>query len=111
MIGEEVQIFGFGSFFRDLKTYNDIDLLLLHRDLSPCSRQFAIACKRGLGGSGLKLHITMLSSPEEKSLGFIESSRAKKIHTIRRDEIDEGIQRLLKIIKDRTEQKLTAATK
>ncbi|WP_433692417.1 hypothetical protein [Herbaspirillum seropedicae] len=111
MIEEEVQIFGFGSFFRGSITYNDIDLLLLHSDLSPQSRQFALACKRGLSSSGFKLHITMLSSPEEKSLRFIERSSAEKIHTIRLDEMDEGIQRLLKIIKYRTDQKLTDGDK
>lgn len=105
MIDEEIQVFGFGSFFKGSKSYNDIDLLLLHTDLSPDSRQFAVACKRTLSGSPLNLHITMLSSPEEKSLKFLERSSATKIHAIHSKKIAHDIDCLLKIIKDEIDTK------
>lgn len=101
MIDEEIQIFGFGSFFKGSKSYNDIDLLLLHKDLSPYSRQFSITCKRILSGSPLNLHITMLSTPEEKSMRFLERSSATKIHAIHSKNIIQDIDCLLKIIEDK----------
>ncbi|MBF8179543.1 hypothetical protein [Herminiimonas contaminans] len=95
---EEIQVFGFGSFFTESQTYNDIDLLLLHNDLSMPSRRFALACKRVLSDSPLNLHITILSIPEERSLKFLLRSRATKIHVIHSNHVVKDVDCLLRMI-------------
>jgi hypothetical protein len=71
-----LKLFGFGSFFR-LGTYpRDIDLLIIHENVSPESIQFAIRCKALIKAVIPSAHIVMLSEQEERDLGFLGKSNA-----------------------------------
>lgn len=78
-----IQIFGFGSYFQfENLQPNDIDILLLHSDISTASIQFVIECKKKFIQQLPRAHITMLSAQEEIELDFINKSRGKIIGTV-----------------------------
>lgn len=70
-------LLGFGSYFvKEPKQANDVDLLLLHRNVERDSIEFAIACKKLIRAVLPTAHIIMLSDEEERELGFIRRSSA-----------------------------------
>lgn len=73
---ETLKIYGFGSFFRGAKEFNDLDFLILHQTTTKHSCQAAIECKRIILKEIKNPHISMLSIKEEESVGFIKKSSA-----------------------------------
>ncbi|MBW3039148.1 hypothetical protein JGX52_20955, partial [Acinetobacter baumannii] len=72
---ETLKIYGFGSFFRGAKQFNDLDFLILHQTTTKNSCQAAIECKRIIQKEIKNSHISMLSIKEEEATGFIKKSR------------------------------------
>ena len=72
-----IEVYGFGSFFRGDQIYRDIDILLIHEDLTPTSCEKVIKCKHELLKMHENAHITLLSREEEKSFAFILRSQSK----------------------------------
>lgn len=79
---EGIYVLGFGSFFDGKKNYGDIDILLLHKDLSKPSCINAIRCKNAIIELQPMAHVIVLSKQEERSLSFISKSRAIQIGEI-----------------------------
>jgi hypothetical protein len=79
---ENVNIFGFGSFFNNNTKFNDIDILLLHQSISYESCQFSLRCKKYLLANLINAHITILSLSEEHQLDFFNKSKAKYLGKI-----------------------------
>ena len=77
-----LKLYGFGSFFRHGTSAHDIDLLLLHDDVSPESIRFAIRCKSLIKAEIPKAHIVMLSKQEERDLDFLGRSKAVLLRVI-----------------------------
>lgn len=77
-----IRLFGFGSFFGKKPTAKDIDLLLVHSDLSDESIDLAIRCKSLMKARVPGADIVMLSEPEERSFRFIERSDARFLGVI-----------------------------
>lgn len=73
---EKLKIYGFGSFFRGAKIFNDIDFLIIHETFSKLSCQAAIKCKYLIFNELINSDISILSIKEEKSLNFIIKSNA-----------------------------------
>lgn len=73
---QTVVVFGFGSAFNDPRSANDVDLLIVHRDASFASCNLAIQCKHFLEGRIGRVHVTMLSSMEERQFQFKVTSCA-----------------------------------
>jgi hypothetical protein len=96
---EAVKIYGFGSYFSgEHATPGDIDLLVLHASEAKDSIDFAICCKRALSRAIPKVHITMLSEPEERDLSFRSKSNATFLSSVREDTISQNVQNILRII-------------
>lgn len=93
-----IQIFGFGSHFSKASTPTDIDLLILHENLSKESIRFALHVKSRLMLKAPPLDITILSMCEEKEKSFLLISGAKKIIDIDQEnsevQIDQFIRKL-----------------
>lgn len=98
----QIAVYGFGSFFSQAVVSNDIDILLIHEDISNESCALAISCKRHFLQSKKSLHITMLSKYEERDLDFIERSRAHPIGTIIANCLEEDVQRISRRLQDQT---------
>ncbi len=79
---EEVAIYGFGSFFNNKNESNDIDLLILHQNISYESCQFSIWCKKYIAANISGADITILSRLEEHQFSFIEKSKAKYLGSV-----------------------------
>lgn len=77
-----IQVYGFGSFFGESHNYGDIDLLLVHDNLTPSSCQNAITCKNEIIKLTPNAHITLLSKQEEKSISFISRSKSTLLGSI-----------------------------
>ncbi|BFM15614.1 hypothetical protein R50073_17970 [Maricurvus nonylphenolicus] len=79
MVGNKllVKVYGFGSYFNGSKTFNDIDILIVHNSTSRKSCLEAISLKKGLMTRVVKASITMLSKSEEAELKFINKASAK----------------------------------
>jgi hypothetical protein len=73
---ESVEVYGFGSFFKDQPRFNDIDVLILHQDVSVRSCQFAIRCKLRLVATVPSVDVTLLSKQEEGETDLIKTSGA-----------------------------------
>ncbi len=73
---ESVDVYGFGSFFKGKPRFNDIDVLVLHQDVSARSCQFAIQCKHHLVATVPLIDVTLLSKREEGETDFIKTSGA-----------------------------------
>lgn len=89
VVTHAVTVFGFGSYFSDDRPAEDIDLLVVHNDLTAESCAFAIRCKHLLSRLICRSHITMLSVCEEESFGFIDTAQAMRLGAIRADHIDD----------------------
>jgi hypothetical protein len=88
---EIVEIFGFGSFFRNKKVTSDIDLLLLHQNTSEKSCRFVINCKSILLMTVPHSDITILSKAEETQNNFIQKAGAHHLGRIRETYYKEDI--------------------
>ncbi|WP_080965580.1 MULTISPECIES: hypothetical protein [Chromobacteriaceae] len=86
-----VVVYGFGSFFLNKAVSNDVDLLLVHEDISPDSCALAILCKKYLTQRVDKAHITILSKTEELDLGFVAKAQAHRISIIEHEHLEDGI--------------------
>lgn len=69
-------IYGFGSYFLSMKSYQDIDLLIVHASISYDSCVKAINLKRLILREVDNASVTMLSKYSEKDVNFIETSKA-----------------------------------
>lgn len=74
--GENLKIYGFGSYFLGYPEYNDIDILIVHQNSSFKSCQLAIHCKQFFVSNIFKADVTILSQREEQQISFIEISNA-----------------------------------
>ena len=84
-----VTVFGFGSHFDKIDSAEDIDLLVVHDNVSTESCALAIHCKRCLIGRISKAHVTMLSATEEEHFGFIVEAKAVRLGTVRASHLNE----------------------
>lgn len=100
-----VTVYGFGSAFRSGVTANDIDLLIIHANVTPTSCQFAIECKHRLSEHFHRVHVTMLSESEEASFGFIWAARAVRIGIVRKSAQVKDFAALFKEIRGVSRQK------
>lgn len=78
-MNEELKVYGFGSFFSGHTKFQDIDILIVHRNGEDKSCQFAIWCKRMLMSKLIEADITILSESEERQFSFIAKSSAWRI--------------------------------
>ena len=90
---ENIAIYGFGSFFGENQDEaRDIDVLLLHENISDVSARVAIDCKILLRSFVPNVHIVMLSQKEENEFDFIKKSHAKLISEIRTCYLEEDME-------------------
>ena len=80
--GEDLLIYGFGSYFNGRADFQDIDLLIVHESTDQKSCSLAIKCKELLMTQISNAHISILSKNEAKQLSFIEKSKAVIIGTV-----------------------------
>ena len=84
----------------NLKTYNDIDILLVHKSIDLHSCSVAINCKKSIKARIQNSDIVMLSINEEKELSFIKKSKALLIGYIRINYMKKDVKYILnKILK------------
>ncbi|WP_336026042.1 nucleotidyltransferase domain-containing protein [Acinetobacter pittii] len=74
---EVLRIYGFGSYFKGAKEFNDIDFLIIHETTTKNSCQAALECKYLILNILNEAHISILSIKEEKSVEFIKKSSAR----------------------------------
>ena len=86
-----VSVFGFGSYFQGGSNTSDIDIFLIHDDLSDTSCALAIKCKQHLLQAVDGAHITMLSQREEQHFDFVTTARAKLLGTVRDGRIEDDL--------------------
>lgn len=96
---EEAGIYGFGSYFSNMRRYNDIDILIIHRDSSPESCQFAIKCKRYFVSNIDGINVTILSQREERQMSFIKISRSRCLGTVNEWCVESDLDKMLKKIR------------
>lgn len=73
------EIYGFGSYFKGSKTFNDIDILIVHNSTSYSSCLEAISLKKILLAKIEKASITMLSKSEVAEFNFVSKAAAKHL--------------------------------
>ncbi|WP_159008521.1 hypothetical protein [Bradyrhizobium sp. S69] len=84
----KISVYGFGSYFRaDISRPKDIDILIVHADLSAESIEAALKCKTFLIGRYRMLDVSVLSASEERNLGFIRGSSATLLCSVDENEI------------------------
>jgi hypothetical protein len=97
-LSEVVKIYGFGSYFFDKPQYNDIDILIVHRNSGFESCQFAIQCKQFFVLNVDGVDVTILSQQEERQMSFIEKSRSKYLGKVNEgcfeSDLDEMLNRI-----------------
>jgi len=69
-------IYGFGSFFKSMASYHDIDLLIVHDSITKSSCLKAISLKKILLNEVSQASVTVLSKSAEKHFDFIKASEA-----------------------------------
>ncbi|WP_342360576.1 hypothetical protein [Terrarubrum flagellatum] len=103
-----VQIFGFGSFFRNENgIYKDIDLLLVHHAVTCQSVGFVILCKDRIRALVQQADIVMLSAAEQHELKFIERAKARYIMSLNENQFEVDV-RLLAAILDLNRMRLSS---
>lgn len=96
---QSVYLYGFGSYFSfDKLCINDIDLLIIHENISEASCSRAIKCKKHLIKKIDRADITILSKIEEQRLRFIEKSNAIPIGTIDCNNAAESIEEIVNLL-------------
>ena len=98
-MNEELDIYGFGSFFSEDTKYQDIDLLIIHKSAEYKSCQLAIWCKRMLISKIDKADITLLTKNEEYQHSFLMKSNALIIGKVCNASAEDDINLILKKIK------------
>ncbi len=93
-----VKIFGFGSYFKRTPRYNDIDILLVHENISEQSCFAALKCKSTIIDNLDSVHVSILSESEEKSVDFLKTSEAIFIGTISESAFDRDMLKIFAII-------------
>lgn len=71
-----ITIYGFGSFFNGSRSFNDIDILIIHASISYDSCLEAIEIKSEILSRIKHADVTILSDSEERHVNFIEKSAA-----------------------------------
>lgn len=89
-----VTVYGFGSYFTDGATANDVDLLIIYPGTDATSCELAIQCKHRLTEHIACAHVTMLSVSEEAHFQFIKRARAVCLGAMRKS-LDEDFEALL----------------
>lgn len=82
MSSENLDLFGFGSYFNGTEKYRDIDLLVIHADEGKISCALASEYKIWLMSHVPQVHVTILSASEERELNFVERSRGRQLARI-----------------------------
>lgn len=83
-----VEVYGFGSFFGRHGKAHDIDILLVHENITESSCKFAIHCKSILKTYFSQAHVTILSDEEEQNLSFKEIGNAMWLGLLRADSLE-----------------------
>lgn len=93
-ITQSVSVYGFGSAFCKKESSRDVDLLILHDDISQDSCKYAIKCKSLLAYRISNAHITMLSRTEVLQFNFINVAKASYVGSIRNFDLNEVLDNL-----------------
>lgn len=89
---QTAKLYGFGSYFeKGLAVVNDVDLLLVHRNVGRASIEFAIRCKKIIRVTIPTVHVVMLSDCEESELDFICQCNAVYLADIKDELVCEQI--------------------
>ena len=96
---EELEIYGFGSFFKECVKFQDIDILIVHFSNKYESCQFAISCKQMLLSNLNYADVTILSKTEELQTLFIEKSNAIHLGKVCEVSVVKDLQAILNRIK------------
>lgn len=70
------KIYGFGSFFKGDASFRDVDLIIIHENISAESVHFAIKCKALCLNKVHRADVVVLSAAEEQEKGILERSKA-----------------------------------
>lgn len=97
-MSEELNVYGFGSYFGETVKYQDIDILIIHQSTEYKSCKLAIWCKRMLISRIDNPDITILSRPEERYHSFITKSNACYIGKICESSAEEDLQSIMEKI-------------
>lgn len=97
-MSEVVEMYGFGSFFRERTEFHDIDILIIHRSTQYESCQFAIWCKKMLLSICADAHVSMLSETEEHQIAFVSKSSALRLGEVRKPSAEDDLQAIVEQI-------------
>lgn len=92
---ETLKIYGFGSYFRGVKEFNDLDFLILHQTTTKHSCQAAIQCKHLILKKIRNSHISMLSIKEEEAVEFIKKSNAHLLGEVNTIDMETDLVKIL----------------
>lgn len=95
---QKVAVYGFGSFFSNQQVAQDIDILILHDEISYVSARFASLVKKSCKSAIPFSDIVMLSKKEEQDTSFIKMSKATYIGDISYNSIAGDIGKLLHVL-------------
>ena len=98
-MSEELNVYGFGSYFGENTKHQDIDILIIHQSTEYKSCKLAIWCKQMLISRIAKPDITILSRSEEKQHSFITRSNACYIGKVRKSSADDDLLSIMEKIK------------
>lgn len=99
-MNQAANIYGFGSYFKiHAPPPNDIDLLVVHQDVSVDSISLALQCKAVLTKILPEAHITILSKEEERELEFLRRSQAALLNTVNSSNVSSTISELAKSLR------------
>lgn len=101
----KVDIYGFGSHFTSDGRGKDIDILLIHEDVSEASCDFAISCKDHVTKRFSRAHITVLAIAEAQELGFLERSHAHRLGCLCLGRIEQDFESIEKKLLSRNDVK------
>lgn len=90
-----LKVFGFGSFFSQ-REHRDIDLLIVHQDVTTYSIGLAIEAKSLLLAQSSRFDVVLLSEMEERSLDFTRKSNAVALGSLSDADLPLQIERLAK---------------
>jgi len=99
---QKVTVYGFGSFFSNQKVAKDIDILILHDEISYVSARFASLVKKFCKSAIPFSDIVMLSKKEEQDMSFIKMSKATYIGDISSNSIEDDVGNLLYVLISKT---------
>lgn len=88
-------VFGFGSYFASVTSYQDIDLLIVHDSISRYSCLKAIDLKRKILKEIDEASVTILSQSAEQGFDFINVSRAILLETIYENDSELHIEKIV----------------